>query len=229
MPVDRRRIAVLPPTAPVIEEARLPIIERARPRNANVRSLRPATREDISAESSIRTSLWKRVRCTTTPRHKHACKFSPFTCGLKLILTKVQTSSIRCIRENHVGFSREFHKERKKREEERKKAITNLAKKPKGVHQTTEQRNYQLKVREMRNKSKGHSGDGNESDSGGEMQGNEKDRQPRLNNLTPDYDLKLFMEAQAQASEKIVSIRFHVCVVDVELCDRRLEIIYYTR
>lgn len=97
----------------------------------------------------------------------------------------------------------EFHKERKKREEERKKAITNLAKKPKGVHQTTEQRNYQLKVREMRNKSKGHSGDGNESDSGGEMQGNEKDRQPRLNNLTPDYDLKLFMEAQAQASEKI--------------------------
>ncbi|XP_011344100.1 histone acetyltransferase KAT7 isoform X2 [Ooceraea biroi] len=97
----------------------------------------------------------------------------------------------------------EFYKERKKREDERKKAIANLAKKPKGVHQTTEQRNYQLKVREMRNKWKGHSGDGNESDSGGEMQGNEKDRQPRLSNLTPDYDLKMFMEAQAVASEKI--------------------------
>ncbi|KAH0945531.1 hypothetical protein HN011_006842, partial [Eciton burchellii] len=98
----------------------------------------------------------------------------------------------------------EFYKERKKREEERKKAIANLAKKPKGVHQTTEQRNYQLKVREMRNKWKGHgSGDGNESDSGGEMQGNEKDKQPQLNNLTPDYDMKLFMEAQAAASEKI--------------------------
>ncbi|XP_012232018.1 histone acetyltransferase KAT7 isoform X2 [Linepithema humile] len=97
----------------------------------------------------------------------------------------------------------EFHKERKKREEERKKAIANLAKKPKGVHQTTEQRNYQLKVREMRNKSKSNIGDGNESDSGGELQGNEKDKQPRLNNLTPDYDLKLFMEAQAIASEKI--------------------------
>ncbi|XP_012530583.1 histone acetyltransferase KAT7 isoform X2 [Monomorium pharaonis] len=97
----------------------------------------------------------------------------------------------------------EFYKERKKREEERKKAIINLAKKPKGVHQTTEQRNYQLKVREMRNKWKGNTGDGNDSDSGGELQGNEKDKQPRLNNLTPDYDLKLFMEAQAIASEKI--------------------------
>ncbi|XP_032665905.1 histone acetyltransferase KAT7 isoform X2 [Odontomachus brunneus] len=96
----------------------------------------------------------------------------------------------------------EFHKERKKREDERKKAVANLAKKsPKGVHQTTEQRNYQLKVQEMRKKWK--VADGHASDSGGEMHGNEKDRQPRLNNLTPDYDLKLFMEAQAIASEKI--------------------------
>ncbi|XP_043519495.1 histone acetyltransferase KAT7 isoform X1 [Frieseomelitta varia] len=98
----------------------------------------------------------------------------------------------------------EFYKERKKREEDRKKAIACLAKKsPKGLHQTTEQRNYQLKVREMRNKWKGNTGDGNESDSSCELQGNEKDRQPRLTNLTPDYDLKLFMEAQAIASEKI--------------------------
>lgn len=77
-------------------------------------------------------------------------------------------------------------------------------KSPKGVHQTTEQRNYQLKVREMRSKWKGKVGDGNESDSSSELQGNEKDRQPRLANLTPEYDLKLFMEAQAIASEKIV-------------------------
>ncbi|XP_012152802.2 lysine acetyltransferase chameau isoform X6 [Megachile rotundata] len=98
----------------------------------------------------------------------------------------------------------EFYKERKKREEERKKAISCLAKKsPKGMHQTTEQRNYQLKMREMRNKWKGGTGDGNESDSSSEVQGNEKDRQPRLTNLTPEYDLKLFMEAQAIASEKI--------------------------
>lgn len=98
----------------------------------------------------------------------------------------------------------EFYKERKKREEERKKAIANLAKKsPKGGHQTTEQRNYQLKVREMRSKWKPHTGEDNGSDSGNDLPGNEKDKQPRLTNLTSDYDLKLFMEAQAIASEKI--------------------------
>ncbi|XP_078037646.1 lysine acetyltransferase chameau isoform X2 [Augochlora pura] len=98
----------------------------------------------------------------------------------------------------------EFYKDRKKREDERKKAVSCLAKKsPKGVHQTTEQRNYQLKVRELRNKWKGSVGDGNETDNENDLQGNEKDRQPRLTNLTPDYDLKLFMEAQAIASEKI--------------------------
>ncbi|XP_043684386.1 histone acetyltransferase KAT7 isoform X1 [Vespula pensylvanica] len=98
----------------------------------------------------------------------------------------------------------EFYKERKKREEERKKSIANLAKKsPKGGHQTNEQRNYQLKVKEMRNKWKPHTGEDNGSDSGNDLPGNEKDRQPRLTNLTSDYDLKLFMEAQAIASEKI--------------------------
>lgn len=72
------------------------------------------------------------------------------------------------------------------------------------MHQTNEQRNYQLKVKELRSKWKKPSGDGNDSDSGGEPPGMEKDRQPRLTDLTPDYDLKLFMEAQALASEKIV-------------------------
>ncbi|XP_034948234.1 histone acetyltransferase KAT7 [Chelonus insularis] len=98
----------------------------------------------------------------------------------------------------------EFYKERKKREEDRKKAMTNMGKKsPKGMHQTNEQRNYQLKVKELRNKWKRPNGDGNDSDSGGEAPGIEKDRQPRLTGLTSDYDLKLFMEAQAIASEKI--------------------------
>lgn len=85
--------------------------------------------------------------------------------------------------------------------------MSSLGKKsPKGLHQTNEQRNYQLKVKEMRSKSKAGSGSGNESGSGGEEhQGLEKDRQPRVANLTSDYDLKLFMEAQAIASEKIVS------------------------
>ncbi|XP_074108846.1 lysine acetyltransferase chameau [Cotesia typhae] len=99
----------------------------------------------------------------------------------------------------------EFYKERKKREEERKKALVNIGKKsPKGVHQTTEQRNYQLKVKELRNKSKRPTDI--VSNDGDKVSGRlsiEKDREPRLAGLTYDYDLKLFMEAQALASEKI--------------------------
>ncbi|XP_063975962.1 histone acetyltransferase KAT7 isoform X1 [Diachasmimorpha longicaudata] len=98
----------------------------------------------------------------------------------------------------------EFYKERKKREDERKKALTNTGKKsPKGMHQTNDQRHYQLKVKDLRTKRSRPNGDGNDSDSGGEPPGIEKDRQPRLTGLTSDYDLKLFMEAQALASEKI--------------------------
>ncbi|KAF7994571.1 hypothetical protein HCN44_004043 [Aphidius gifuensis] len=95
----------------------------------------------------------------------------------------------------------DFYKERKKREEERRKAIICVGKKsPKGIHQTNEQRNYQLKVKEMRSKFKRSSADGGGgSDSGGERPGITKDRQPKLSCLTSDYDLKLFMEAQALA------------------------------
>lgn len=79
-------------------------------------------------------------------------------------------------------------------------------KSPKGMHQTNEQRNYQLKIKDLRSK-RTRPGDENDSDSGGEPPGIEKDRQPRLTGLTSDYDLKLFMEAQALASEKIVSLK----------------------
>lgn len=81
-------------------------------------------------------------------------------------------------------------------------------KSPKGGYQTNEQRNYQLKIKEMRSKYKGPLTDGNESDSKGETQGIDKTRQPTLVGLSSDYDLKLFLEAQAAASEKIVSFSF---------------------
>ncbi|XP_011496442.1 PREDICTED: histone acetyltransferase KAT7 [Ceratosolen solmsi marchali] len=98
----------------------------------------------------------------------------------------------------------EFYKERKKRDDERKRMIISMGKKsPKGGYQTNEQRNYQLKIKEMRGKFKGPLADGNESDSRGETQGIDKTRQPTLIGLTSDYDLKLFLEAQAAASEKI--------------------------
>jgi histone acetyltransferase MYST2 len=83
--------------------------------------------------------------------------------------------------------------------------IISMGKKsPKGGYQTNEQRNYQVKIKEMRGKFKGPLADGNESDSRGETQGIDKTRQPTLIGLTSDYDLKLFLEAQAAASEKIV-------------------------
>lgn len=113
----------------------------------------------------------------------------------------------------HFWLFSEFFKERKKREEERKKMMISLGKKsPKAGHQTTEQRNYQLKVKEMRNtKIKKEEKNANDTDSGGDQQELAKDRQPNLQGLVPDYDLKLFLEAQAVASEKIVS--FHLMML----------------
>lgn len=40
----------------------------------------------------------------------------------------------------------------------------------------------------------------------GEEEMADRDRQPSLRGYTPEWDLQLFMEAQAAASEKIVSI-----------------------
>lgn len=103
----------------------------------------------------------------------------------------------------------EFCKERKKREDERKRMIISMGKKsPKGgAHQTNEQRSYQSKIKDLRIKCKTPLLDGNESDNKNEIQASiDKTRQPNLVGLTPEYDLKLFLEAQAAASEKIVRL-----------------------
>ncbi|KAJ8673309.1 hypothetical protein QAD02_004571, partial [Eretmocerus hayati] len=98
----------------------------------------------------------------------------------------------------------DFYKERKKHDEERKRTLTSLGRKsPKGGYQTNEQRNYQLKVKDMRSKFKGPSADGNESENKSETQGIDKSKQPILKGLASEYDLKLFLEAQAASSEKI--------------------------
>ncbi|XP_058790061.1 histone acetyltransferase KAT7 [Phymastichus coffea] len=98
----------------------------------------------------------------------------------------------------------DVYKERKKKDEERKRVLSGMGKKsPKGGYQTIEQRNYQQKIKDLRGKFKTPLSDGNESDSRGETQGIDKTRQPSLIGLTSDYDLKLFLEAQAVASEKI--------------------------
>ncbi|XP_014226486.1 histone acetyltransferase KAT7 isoform X1 [Trichogramma pretiosum] len=97
----------------------------------------------------------------------------------------------------------ESYKEKKKKDEERKRMLQLQGKKsPKGGIQTNDQRNYHNKIKDLRSKFKGLSTDGNESDSK-EIQNVDKTRQPDLIGLTPDYDLRLFMEAQAASSEKI--------------------------
>jgi hypothetical protein len=97
--------------------------------------------------------------------------------------------------------------ERRKREEERRKAVTVLSKKsPKSHHLTIEQRHYQMKIKELRAKSERRSNNNNsdpETDSSAPEE-KDREREPRLMNITSEYDLKLFQEAQAAASEKIV-------------------------
>lgn len=97
--------------------------------------------------------------------------------------------------------------ERRKREEERRKAVTLLSKKsPKSHHLTIEQRHYQMKIKELRAKSERRSNNNNsdpETDSSAPEE-KDREREPRLTNITSEYDLKLFQEALAAASEKIV-------------------------
>lgn len=99
--------------------------------------------------------------------------------------------------------------ERRKREEDRRKAVAVLSKKsPKSHHLTIEQRHYQMKIKELRAKSERRSNNNNsdpETDSSAPEE-KDREREPHLTNITSEYDLKLFQEAQAAASEKIVSL-----------------------
>jgi histone acetyltransferase MYST2 len=101
---------------------------------------------------------------------------------------------------------KDIYLERRKREEERRKAVTLLSKKsPKSHHLTIEQRHYQMKIKELRAKSERRSNNNNsdpETDSSAPEE-KDRERQPRLTNITSEYDLKLFQEALAVASEKI--------------------------
>lgn len=86
--------------------------------------------------------------------------------------------------------------ERKKRSTERMKALCDFdSKKP----QSTEQKNYLQKIRDLRSKFKPpsnikqHQNDENRHD----------EKEPNLNGIVSDYDLQLFRDAQAIASENI--------------------------
>jgi histone acetyltransferase MYST2 len=86
--------------------------------------------------------------------------------------------------------------ERKKREDIRKKALEYHKKSPR-PQPTQEQKQYLQKIRDIHLKFK------SEPVEEIKPQNPDKNREPDLSNFVPDYDLKLFRDAQALASEKI--------------------------
>lgn len=85
--------------------------------------------------------------------------------------------------------------ERKKREDVRRKALEYHKKSPRPPP-TTEQKQYLQRIREIRTKFKmDHLEDVKPCV--------DKSREPELKNFVPDYDLQLFRDAQALASDKI--------------------------
>lgn len=94
-----------------------------------------------------------------------------------------------------VAQCKEQAVERKKRDEMRKKALETY-KKSSRSHATQEQKQYLQKIKDLREKFKLEATDDIKPTV-------DKNREPDLSNFVPDYDLKLFRDAQAMASEKI--------------------------
>lgn len=86
--------------------------------------------------------------------------------------------------------------ERKKRDEERKKAIEMFDKSRKVL--TSDQKLYQQKVREARSKFKSPTNVKEQ-----EINDEDRDREPNIKGFVPDYDYQLFKQAQSAASENI--------------------------
>lgn len=85
--------------------------------------------------------------------------------------------------------------ERSKREEIRRKVLEFHKKTPRSPP-TSEQKQYLQKIRDIRSKFKGDQIEDIKPSV-------DKTREPDLNNFVPEYDMKLFRDAQALASEKI--------------------------
>lgn len=92
--------------------------------------------------------------------------------------------------------------ERARRDEDRKNAAILLDPDKKQV--TVEQKTYQLKIRDIRNKFVPTTGSPTRHPVNNHNRGDSREyREPPLTGLVSDYDLQLFREAQAVASEKI--------------------------
>lgn len=95
--------------------------------------------------------------------------------------------------------TKDFFLERKRKEEERKKAVP-VYENSKKI-QTPEQKIYMQKIRDMRMKFKPNPPTVEKPRPMAERDENEIDLEPLLEGIVPDYDLQLFREAQAAASE----------------------------
>ncbi|XP_058451697.1 histone acetyltransferase KAT7 [Malaya genurostris] len=95
----------------------------------------------------------------------------------------------------------EFLIERKRKEEDRKKAVP-VYENSKKI-QTPEQKNYLQKIRDIRVRFKPNAPPVGKHKPMTERDENEIDLEPVLDGIVPDYDLQLFREAQAAASESM--------------------------
>lgn len=101
-----------------------------------------------------------------------------------------------------LGDTKAFATEREQHEELRRKALTLFD--PSKKVSTVEQKAYQLKIRDIRAKFKpimpSPSRNAHIQNAAQQI---EKEREPNLNGLVTDYDLQLFRQAQAKASEEM--------------------------
>lgn len=99
-----------------------------------------------------------------------------------------------------ISACKEEVSERKKREEIRRKALEYHKKTPRPPA-TQEQKQYLQKIRDLRMRFKSDAIEDTKSNNNHLV--NDKNHEPDLANFVPEYDLKLFRDAQALASEKI--------------------------
>ncbi|XP_059471366.1 histone acetyltransferase KAT7 isoform X2 [Neocloeon triangulifer] len=96
----------------------------------------------------------------------------------------------------------DMYLERKKHDDERRRALTCLGRKSPGRTQSMDQKAYQQKVKDSRDKASALSSTVDSSNSLNESLV-DFNREPKLGNVASEYDLRLFMEAQAAASDKM--------------------------
>lgn len=172
-----------------------------------------------STKRSLSRSPVKRAPISTKGKAKNSKRNDPKSKGIEstTIIEERKCPLECCDSIGHLGGKQEKHftieacpifhnvsaqtckdqyADRKKRDENRKKALESQKKSPR-AHPTAEQKQYLQRIKEMRSKFKPEN---TEPEKEALL---DKSREPDLSSIVPEYDLKLFRDAQAFASEKI--------------------------